>query len=171
MVQYHIMMSKLIVFFSRAGENYFGGDIRRVDTGNTEIVAEFIHELTGAPLFKLEPTAPYSEVYYEAIEQAKADLRSQARPALKALPTPPTDTLYLGYPNYWGTMPMAVCTFLESVDLTGVTIKPFCTHEGSGAGHSERDIAKLCPGAKVEKALAIQGSAVRGARSAVERWV
>ena len=167
------MMSKMIIIFSRAGENYYGGDIRKVEVGNTEVAARILSELTGAPIVKLEPEKPYSEAYYEAIEEAKADLRAKARPALKAVPEIPAgvDTIYLGYPNYWGTMPMAVCTFLESVDLTGKVIKPFCTHEGSGLGHSERDIEKLCPGAKVERGLAISGSAVQHARAALEVWV
>ena len=166
------MMNKMIIIFSRAGENYYGGDIRRVAVGNTEVAARTLSELTGAPIVKLEPEKPYSDIYYEAIEEAKADLRAKARPELRTMPEIPAevDTIYLGYPNYWGTMPMAVCTFLESVDLTGKVIKPFCTHEGSGMGRSESDIAKLCPGAKVERGLAISGSAVQNARPALERW-
>ena len=79
--------------------------------------------------------------------------------------------VFLGYPNWWGTMPMAVWTFLESYDFSGKTILPFCTHEGSGLGHSERDIQKLCPGAKVVKGLAIKGSQVQRAGKDIEAWL
>lgn len=72
-----------------------------------------------------------------------------ARPELREYPDSlePYDTVYLGYPNYWGTMPMPVFTFLEHFDFSGKTIRPFCTHEGSGLGHSVEDIRRLCPGA------------------------
>ena len=81
------------------------------------------------------------------------------------------DTVVLAYPNYWGTMPMAVFTFLEHFDFSGKTILPLCTNEGSGMGSSERDIKKACPGAEVKKGLAITGSAAAGSKSSVERWL
>ena len=70
------------------------------------------------------------------------------------------EVIYIGYPNWWGTMPMAVFTFLESYDFSGKTIIPYCTHEGSGMGSSERDIKKLCPNARVLPGLAIRGGSV-----------
>jgi len=70
------------------------------------------------------------------------------------------DTVILGYPNWWGTMPMAVHTFLESYDFSGKTIFPFCTHEGSGLGHSVKDIERLCLNSKVKRGLAIHGTSV-----------
>lgn len=81
------------------------------------------------------------------------------------------DEIYLGYPNYWGTMPMAVYTFLENYDFSGKKIHPFCTHEGSGLSGTEKDIQKAAKGAKVEKGLAIHGSSVDNAKHAVEKWV
>ena len=81
------------------------------------------------------------------------------------------DEIYLGYPNYWGTMPMAVYTFLERYDFTGKTIHPFCTHEGSGLSNTERDIQKAALGAVVTKGLAIHGSNVDGAKDALAQWV
>lgn len=165
-------MSSMVLYFSRAGENYVSGAIRNLSKGNTEIVAELIHKWTGAELFPLKPTVPYSFNYSECIEQAKNDQKRDARPELIAYPESldPYDTIYLGYPNYWGTMPMPVFTFLEHFDFTGKTIKPFCTHEGSGMGHSEQDIRRLCPGAKVEKGLAIRGGGVRNAEDALRNW-
>ena len=138
-----------------------------------QAVARRLQALTGADLFQLEPMQPYSDDYNECIQQAQDDQRRDARPALKACPETldPYDTIYLGYPNYWGTMPMCVFTFLERFDFTGKTILPFCTHEGSGLGHSEADIRRLCHGAKVGKGLAIHGTAVCREERALEAWI
>lgn len=81
------------------------------------------------------------------------------------------DTIILGYPCWWGTMPQAVFTFLESADFSGKKILPFCTHEGSGMGRSETDIKKLCPTATVAKGLAINGSSCNSAESSVKKWL
>ncbi|WP_394273161.1 flavodoxin [Butyricicoccus sp.] len=165
-------MHALIAYFSRADENYFGGALRTVTVGNTEIAAKLLQEITGADLFKIDPIQPYSKDYNECIAQAQEDQRRDARPELKTYPDSlhDYDTIYLGYPNYWGTMPMPVFTFLEKFDFTGKTIKPFCTHEGSGMGRSESDIQRLCPGAKVERGLAIHGSSAAKAGSALKKW-
>jgi len=147
------MAKTLIAFFSRADENYFGGAMRYVKVGNTEIVSNLMKELIHADSFKIEMKEPYSPVYMTCIDQAKKDLRSNARPELVSLPESidEYDTVVLAYPNYWGTVPMAVFTFLEHFDFTGKTILPLCTNEGSGMGSSERDIRKACPGADVRK--------------------
>ena len=167
------MSKKLIAFYSRADENYVNGLIKTLEVGNTEIVAGMIKELTGADVFKIEQMEPYARDYNECIAQAQADQRQNARPDLKSFPEmlDEYDVIYLGYPNYWSTMPMAVFTFLEHFDFSGKTIKPFCTHEGSGLGSSLSDIKKLCPAAKVEKGLAIHGGSVKRSRKDIEKWV
>ena len=165
-------MSAIIIYFSRAGNNYVNGSIMNLKTGNTETAAQFIHDLTGAPLFKLEPEKPYSLDYTECTKEAQQELRSQARPAVKALPDISSyDVIYLGYPNWWGTCPMCVFTFIESQNWTGKTVKPFCTHEGSGMGHSEADLRKACAGADVKKGIAIHGADVSKSRSSIENWI
>jgi flavodoxin len=166
-------MSKLVVFFSRKGNNYVNGLIKNLSKGNTEVAANMIAEITGADLFKLEPVVEYSTDYTKCTNEAAEDKRKNARPDLIKYPDSldAYDTIYLGYPNYWGTAPMAVFTFLERYDFSGKTIKPFCTHEGSGMGSSERDINKSCPGATVEKGLAIHGADVNSARKTIEKWV
>ena len=166
-------MAKLIAYYSRAGENYFGGAYRRIPVGNTEKVAEMISELTGAELFKIEQAVPYSADYQPCIAEAKRDLQAHARPELASLPADldEYDEIYLGYPNYWGTMPMAVYTFLEHFDFTGKTIHPFCTHEGSGLSSTESDIRKAAKGATVAKGLAIHGSSAGSAETAVKKWL
>ena len=166
-------MSVLIAFYSRAGENYFGGEYRRVSVGNTEKAAKIIADLTGGELFKIEQEQPYSEDYRTCTAEARADLQKSARPKLKELPDSldAYDEIYLGYPNYWGTMPMAVYSFLESFDFTGKTIHPFCTHEGSGLAGTVRDLQKAVPGANVAKGLAICGSDVDKAEAALAKWI
>jgi len=167
------MAKTLIAFFSRADENYFGGAMRYVKVGNTEIVANIMKDLTGADTFKIEMKDPYSPVYMTCIDEAKEDLRTGARPELVSMPESidEYDTMVLAYPNYWGTMPMAVFTFLEHFDFSGRTILPLCTNEGSGMGSSERDIRRTCPGAEGKKGLAITGSAAANSKSSVERWL
>ena len=167
------MAKTLIAFFSRADENYFSGAMRYVKVGNTEIVCDIIKDLTGADSFKIEMKDPYSPVYMTCIEEAKKDLRAKARPELVTMPESidEYDTIILAYPNYWGTMPMAVFTFLEAFDFTGKTVLPLCTNEGSGMGGSERDIKKTCPGADVKAGLPITGSQAATSKASVERWL
>lgn len=163
----------MIVYFSRRGENYVSGTLKELAVGNTEAAAGMIRELTGAELFRIEPVQAYSPRYNDCIAQAQADQRRDARPELRRYPESLEgyDAIYLGYPNYWGTMPMCVFTFLEHFDFTGKTIYPFCTHEGSGMGRSEDDIRRLCPGAEVKKGLALHGGSVRSARPAIAGWL
>ena len=166
-------MAKLIAFYSRAGENYFEGRCRNVTVGNTEKVARMIAEATGAELFKIQQKLPYAADYQTCIQQAKADLQAKARPELAALPDSLDgyDEIYLGYPNYWGDLPMAVYTFLEAFDWTGKTIHPFCTHEGSGLSGTEGKIARTCKGADVRAGLAICGSQADQSCEAILRWL
>ncbi len=166
-------MAALIAFYSRAGENYFGGAYRRISVGNTERAAEMLADLTGGELYKIEQAEPYSDNYQQCIAEAQQDLRAKARPEVLDLPDDldTYDEIYLGYPNYWGTMPMAVYTFLEHYDFTGKTIRPFCTHEGSGLSRTVQDIQKAAPGAAVTQGLAIHGSHVAEVKSALAQWI
>ena len=167
------MAKTLIAFFSRADENYFGGAMRYVKTGNTEIVVNDMKEMIDADTFKIEMKDPYSPVYMTCIDEAKKDLRAKARPELVSMPASidEYDTVVLAYPNYWGTMPMAVFTFLENFDFSGKTILPLCTNEGSGMGGSERDIKKTCPGANVKSGLSVTGSEAANAAGRVKKWL
>lgn len=166
-------MAKLVAFYSRAGENYFGGQYRSVTVGNTEKVANLIAEAVKGNLFKIEQKVPYSSHYKRCTEQALAHKKANIRPELVKLPDnlDGYDEIYLGYPNYWGDLPMAVYTFLEAFDWTGKTIYPFCTHEGSGLSGTERNIAAVCQGADVKKGLAIHGSYAGQSGQAVLQWL
>lgn len=167
------MAKTLIAFFSRADENYFSGAMRYVKVGNTEIVAGIMKDIIEADSFKIEMKNPYSPVYMTCIEEAKKDLREQARPELTSYldSINEYDTIVLAYPNYWGTFPMAVATFLERYDFTGKTILPLCTNEGSGMGGSEKGIKKLAPGAEVRKGLPITGSNAANSGESVSHWL
>lgn len=166
-------MKQLVVFYSRADENYFGGELRYLSTGNTEKIAKMVAEIRGADLFQIEQKVPYAADYNTCIEEAKKDLKENIRPELISTleSIDGYDEIYIGFPNYWGTMPMAVFTFLEQFDWSGKTIHPFVTHEGSGFGKSMDDLEKVCRGAVFTKGLAISGSSVDHARAKVEGWV
>jgi flavodoxin len=164
---------RLIAYFSRAGNNYVGGEIMNLPVGNTEVAAKMIQKLTGGDIFRIETIKKYPEGYNETTDVAKQELRQNARPELTGHVENMADysVMYLGYPNWWGTMPMAVCTFLEEYDFSGKTIIPFCTHEGSGMGRSESNIKKLCSDSKVLKGLAIIGGSVQGAENDIAAWL
>ena len=122
------MAKTLIAFFSRADENYFGGAMRYVKVGNTEIVCDIMKDIIPADRFKIEMKNPYSPVYMTCIEQAKKDLKENARPELKQMPESidDYDTVVLAYPNYWGTMPMAVRTGYSEIRTgSGCKERPF----------------------------------------------
>lgn len=168
------MSSKtLIAYFSRPGNNYVNGSIVNLPVGNTEIAAKKLQDLTGGNLFKIDPVNPYSDDYHSCTEEAQEELRANARPEPSNYldNIDGYDPILLAYPNWWGTMPMPVWTFLERYDFSGKTILPLCTNEGSGMGKSEADIKKLCPGAEVKQGLDIRGSSVGQADREMESWL
>lgn len=166
-------MSDLVIYFSRSGENYFGGVLKNIEKGNTEVIAEYIQEFSGADLFKIEPAVEYPEDYMECIDVAKKEQQNDARPEIKESleDISAYDTIYIGFPNWWGTLPMPMWTQLEKLDFSGKTVKPFVTHEGSGFGSSKRDLAKLCSGAEIENGLSIPGANVYDVKDTVESWI
>lgn len=163
----------LIAYYSRHGQNYVGGTIINLPVGNTEVVAKKIQAITGADLFEIDTVKSYPLDYRETTQVAITEKRANARPELTAMVDNMSDydVIYLGYPNWCNTFPMAVFTFLESYDFSGKTIIPFCTHEGSGMGSSESDLKKLCPKATVKSGLAIRGSGVSRADNEIKNWM
>jgi len=163
----------LSAYFSRKGNNYVGGSIVDLPIGNTEVIARKIQGLTGSDLFQIQTVQSYPDDYMETTRVAQDELSGNSRPELTEMVTDMSsyEVIYLGYPNWWGTMPMAVFTFLDSYDFSGKTIVPYCTHEGSGLGSSERDIKKLCPTAKVLSGLAIKGGTVGRADDDLVNWL
>ena len=163
----------LIAYYSRRGNNYTSGGIVNLAVGNTEIAAQAIQRLIGGDAFRIDTVKEYPADYEKTTQVAQVELRQGVRPELKGQVDDMSgyDVVFLGYPNWWGTMPMAVVTFLEGYDFAGKTILPFCTNEGSGLGRSENDIKKLCPTAKVQRGLSIWGSAVKDAAGDITDWI
>ncbi|MDR0963607.1 MAG: flavodoxin [Clostridium sp.] len=167
------MSQSLIAYFSRSGGNFVHGQVTHLSTGNTQLLAENIQARTSGTLYRIESKVPYPEDYHDCTERAKMELSEDARPEL-AEPIPDIseyDVIFLGFPNWWGTMPMPVCTFLDAGDFFGKIVVPFCTHEGSGAGRSERDIRSMCPGAKILPILSVRGSNIGEADDAIAKWL
>ena len=164
-------MKSIVIYYTRAGYNYVNGEIKNLKIGNTEIIARKIAELTNSELFKIEQTHPYSNDYSECIDEAKRDQRLEVRPEIKEFPNnlKDYDIIFLGFPNYWGTMPMAVFTLLENVNTESKIIKPFCSNEGSGFGRSIEDIKRICPKAKIKEGIAIHGAIIDEEK--LEKWV
>ncbi len=164
----------LVAYFSRAGENYGVGVVEK---GNTEIIADMILEETGADAFRIQTVNTYPESYDQCTEVAKQEQQDQVRPELTSTIEnfDEYNVIYLGYPIWWGDMPMAVYTFLESYDFTGKTIRPFCTHAGSGLADTVGSIQAICGSAEVSDGLAIAGTMAQNdqdaARNLVEGWV
>ena len=146
----------LVVYFSRADENYVVGNVEK---GNTRILAEMIAEATGADTFEIKPAKPYPKEYTPATEVAKQEKNDNARPEIVG--TMPDvsgyDVVFVGYPIWWGDLPMPCYTFFDKVKLEGKTIAPFCTHEGSGQGRTVSEIAASAPNAELLEGIAIQG--------------
>lgn len=163
----------LVVYFSKAGENYAVGNIKK---GNTGIIAEMIAEETDGVLFQVEPIKDYPNDYTECTEVAQQELNSKARPAIKDdTDVESFDVVYIGYPIWWDDMPMPIYTFIEKHNWQGKTVVPFCTHEGSGLGCTAGKLEKACGGSTVLKGLAVRGTTAQNsqeqARKTVRRWL
>ena len=166
------MSKKLVAYFSHKGENYSKGKIVNLKKGNTEIAAEMISSIIDADIFEIIVDKKYPIKYDDCIEIAKKELRENSKIKLKQdIDIKEYDTIFVGYPNWWGTMPMPVWTFLEEKDFTNKKVLPFCTHEGSGLGKSQSDIKKLTGDAEVLKGLAINGSEVSNSEKQIKKWL
>ena len=166
------MGKTLIAYYSRRGENYVNGNIVNLKLGNTEVVVGKIKaSLPDADVFQIATTYEYSKSYMTCFEEAKQELRDQARPEVKnpLESIDEYDTIILGYPNWWGTMPMVIYTFLESYDLTGKRIIPFTTHEGSGLGNCVKNVKEAYPKANVVEGFSMYGHDVRTGKARVEK--
>lgn len=164
------MNKGIIIYFSRADENYSVGYITK---GNTEVVAEYIRDITKADMFKVERKVPYAKDYNTCIKQAQDEQRRGERPELKQMLNSIEDynVVFVGSPIYWGTMPNPLLTQLEKLNWQGKTVMPFTTHEGSGLGNVVADLKNICKGATVLNGLAITGSAVKGSKDKVQNWI
>ena len=166
------MSNVLVVFYSRKGENHMPGGIQILEKGNTAYAAEYIRDALGADLFEIDTVTPYAENYRECCMQAVAEVKSGARPAIKAYAADISgyDTVFVCFPNWCGTAPMCVFTFLEHYDWSGKRIVPLCTNEGSGLANSEKDIARSCPGAEILPGLSVRGHKAKDSGDEIAAW-
>lgn len=142
-------------------------------SGNTETLAGMIQEATGGDLFAIETETPYTDDYNAVVDQAKQEQADNIRPALAAQVEnmDDYDTVFIGYPNWWSDVPMAVLTFLESYDWSGKTVIPFCTSGGGGFGNGVNSIKAATEGATVLEGFHVGGSSVNGAADDVATWL
>lgn len=142
-------------------------------SGNTETLAGMIQAETGGDLFAIEPETPYTDDYNALLDQAQQEQADQARPALAAQVEnwEQYDTIFVGYPNWWGDAPMIILSFLEFYDCTGKTIIPFCTSGGGGFGSSVTSVTNSAAGAEILDGFHVGGSRVENAGEDVAAWI
>jgi flavodoxin len=142
-------------------------------SGNTREIAGLIHKSVGGEIFEVRAVKTYPDDYDAVVEEAKQELNSGYKPALKTKIEDITsyDVVFIGFPIWWSTFPAPVKTFLSEYEFSGKTVVPFCTHEGSGLGRSVADISRLCPKSTVLEGIAVRGRDVRAAQTRVSEWL
>jgi len=159
----------IILYFSRADENYGVG---YVDKGNTEYIAEFIQQATGADMYRADPAVPYAKDYDTCVKEAQTRQSTHQAPVARPAPDIASyDVVYIGSPVYWGVMPEELKTALTGLDFTGKTVYVFTTHEGSGLGSVPEQVKEICAGATFGKPLAVYGHQAAQAQKTVEAWL
>ncbi len=142
--------------------------------GNTQYVAQLIQEMTGGDIFRILPQKPYPTDHRTLVDLAREEQKQDTRPAIVGKIEAPEvyDTIFIGYPNWWGDMPMILYTFLEQYDFSGKTLIPFCTHGGSGFSRTIRTMQDKQPGATViRNGYALSRSRMERAPSGVAGWL
>lgn len=168
------MNKSLVIYFSRADENIYNGEMRVLAKGNTEVIAEYIKDIIGADLFKVERKEDYAKDYNTCMKESKEEHNMNARPELKNYidSIDQYDTIYIGSPIYWGTMPNPLLTQLERLNWQGKNVRVFTTHEGNGLGKVVEDVKRACYGANVlDDSIAILGHDVYNAKGQIYKWL
>ncbi len=166
------MENNLILYYSRKGENYWNGEIRNLEKGNTRIAAEFIRNAVGGDLFEIETVREYPADYHACADLAKRELHDDVRPVLKNYldNIDEYENIFVCGPCWWGTFPMAVFSQLERLDFTGKKVMALMTNEGSGLGFCEKDLRKACKRAVFGNALAVHGAETADSESLIAEW-
>ena len=160
----------LIIYFSRVDENYFGGEMRYINKGNTEYIAEYVRDYVGADMFKVDPLVPYSKDYETCIKEAKMRI-GNAPIKEKINDISNYEVIYIMSPIYWGTYAPEVETAIKDLDFNGKIVRVVTTHEGSGLGNIINDLKRICVGANILDSIAIVGSQAKDSKSRIESWV
>lgn len=167
-------MKTLIAYFSHVGENLQNNEIVVLEKGNTEIVAEKIAALTGGDLYKIEEDEPYPYSYDDCLRRSRREDENNEHPALKAgmkLNMDEYDTIYLGFPIWYRTYPRVVASFLDAYDLSGKTVRPFCTNDEGTFGISLLEMQGALKGATITDGLAIRGVSVHDSDDRIKAFV
>lgn len=166
------MKKNLIIFYSRAGQNYVNGRIENLAKGNTALCAEYIQTAVGGDLFDIRTVQPYAAEYHKCTVEAKREVEENARPELECYldDISEYDNIFVCGPCWWGTFPMAVFSQLDRLNFNGKKVMALMTHEGSGLGSCERDLRKVCKGASFGSGMAVHGADALRAESAVAAW-
>lgn len=166
-------MSKILtVFYSLKGETIAPGmKIVNLEKGHTAVAAEFVRKAVGGDIFEIETVKTYLEDHMKMIYEAKEELEKGIYPELKNYPSiDEYDTIFLGYPNWWNTIPTPMFNFLRHYDWNGKKIIPFVTSGGSGLGNSVEDIKRLCVGAEVLTGGQFLGHEVETSEQEISNW-
>lgn len=160
----------LIVYFSHRGENYAVG---RINEGNAEHIAKVIQTYVHGDILGLEPVAPYSDIYQECVKQAVAEFKNNSLPEIKFLPETIDEykIIVICYPNWCGSFPRIVLTFLNHYDFSNKVILPMCTHEGSKMGHSLQELKTVLPNSQIKKGLAVFGHLAHQQDEEIKTWL
>ncbi len=163
----------LIVFFSHRGENYFDGKIRKIEEGNTEIVAKIVQSSCSGVIYELIPVNPYPETYNETVKRSIEEKKTNFHPAFRRplLTIDNYQHIFIGFPCWCGTYPQIVASFLSYYDFSNKNVYPFITHEGSQFGRSIIDLELAIPTAKIHQGLAIKGTDVLKSTNKIKNWV
>lgn len=167
------MANILIAYFSMKGQT-IGPGMRIVNQnkGNTQVVAEYIQKAVGGELFEIVPDKAYNTDHMALIEEAKQELNAGIRVPVRGYPEDMRryDIVFIGFPNWWNSLPMPVVTFLENIDLSGKKVIPFITSEGSGWGSTLSEIKGIVKNADFGEGLSLQGSKAGASEKKVGEW-
>lgn len=166
------MSGNLIIYFSHKGQNYFSGNIKSIEKGNTEYIAKYIRDAVRGDLFEIVRENPYPDDYKQCCNEAYSELKAEARPKLKEYleDAEGYERIFVCGPCWCGTYPMPVFAQLDRLDLAGKKIFPVMTHEGSGFGNSLKDLKRLYPGATVCEGLTVIGGSATTSQMVVSEW-
>lgn len=142
-------------------------------SGNTRVIARDIQKMTGGDLFEITPVKGYGPDFESALEQARAEFKMRARPQLKTrvADIDAYDVIFIGFPNWVGTMPMPVFSFLEQYDFSGKTLVPFCTHGTSGISDTISDLKKLPIKADIRDYIDFYRDEIKDADIRLRKWL
>ena len=163
----------LVIYFSRAGMNYWSGKIINLKVGNTALLAQEIAKQTNAELLEIVPRMTYPFEYRAATDLAQKEISEQARPEISTQVPDLSNygEVYLGFPIWWGLAPRPVITFVEHCRWEGKTVHLFCTHEGSGITQGATELKKALSGASVDIGPTLAGHDIANRVDVVKRYL